>query len=266
MKKIYIFDTTLRDGEQAPGFSMSIEAKISFARQLAKLNVDLIEAGFPVSSPVQFEAVKLIAQKVKGPRIIGLARAVRADIKAAGGSVKFSKKPGIHTFIATSDIHMKHKLRKKPVEVIKLAKQAIKYAKNFCDYVEFSAEDATRSKPVFLAEIVYEAIKAGASAINIPDTVGYSIPAEFSELIRNLVKQIPELGKDVILSVHCHNDLGLAVSNSLEAVKNGVNQVECTINGIGERAGNASLEEVVMSINVRGDYFKNVKTGIKTEE
>lgn len=265
MKKIYIFDTTLRDGEQAPGFSMSIDAKLDFAKQLAKLNVDAIEAGFPVSSPVQFDAVKQIAQKVKGPRILGLARSVNKDIKACWDAVKYSKKPGIHTFIATSDIHMKHKLRKNPEEVLKLAKAAVKYAKSLCNYVEFSAEDATRSKPKFLAEIVRTAILAGATSINIPDTVGYIIPSEYGKLISNLINDVPEL-KKVILSVHCHNDLGLGVSNSLTAIENGANQIECTINGIGERAGNASLEEIIMSLNVRKDYFKNLKTDIKTEE
>ncbi len=266
MKKIYIFDTTLRDGEQAPGFSMTTEAKLGFARQLAKLRVDAIEAGFPISSPVQFNAVKLIAQKVKGPRIIGLARTVKEDIKAAWDAVKYSKKCGIHTFVATSNIHMKYKLKKKPAEVIKLAREAVKYAKSLCDYVEFSAEDATRSSLKFLTEVVRVAIDSGAAAINIPDTVGYTIPSEFSCLIESLIKDVPELKKKVILSVHCHNDLGLAVSNSLEAVEKGANQIECTINGIGERAGNASMEEIVMSLNVRKDYFKDVKTNIKTEE
>lgn len=265
MKKIYIYDTTLRDGEQAPGFSMSIEAKLDFAKQLAKLNIDSIEAGFPVSSPVQFDAVKLIAQQVKGPRILGLARSVKKDIKAAWDAVKYSKKPGIHTFIATSDIHMKYKLKKKPSEVLELAKQSVKYAKSLCDYVEFSAEDATRSKLDFLTEIVRVAIKAGATAINIPDTVGYTIPSEFGVLIKSLVRDVPEL-KKVILSVHCHNDLGLGVANSLTAIQKGANQIECTINGIGERAGNASLEELVMGLNVRKDYFKNFAVNVKTEE
>lgn len=265
MKKIYIYDTTLRDGEQAPGFSMSIEAKLNFAKQLAKLNVDAIEAGFPVSSPVQFDAVKLIAQKVKGPRILGLARSVKKDIKAVWDAVKYSKKPGIHTFIASSDIHMKYKLKKKPSEVLELAKQSVKYAKSLCDYVEFSAEDATRSKLDFLTEIVRVAIKAGATAINIPDTVGYTIPFEFGVLIKSLVQDVPEL-KKVILSVHCHNDLGLGVANSLTAIQEGANQIECTINGIGERAGNASLEELVMGLNVRKDYFENLAVNVKTEE
>jgi len=266
MKKIYIFDTTLRDGEQSPGFSMSVGAKLNFAKQLAKLNVDAIEAGFPVSSPAQFEAVQSIARHVKGPRIIGLARTVKKDIQAVADAVKYSQKSGIHTFIATSDIHMKRKLKKTPVEVIKMTRQSVRYAKKLCDYVEFSAEDATRSKPDFLLVVVREAIKAGASAINIPDTVGYAVPSEFGKMIKRLVENIPELGREVILSVHCHNDLGLAVSNSLEAINNGANQIECTVNGIGERAGNASLEEIVMTLNVRKDYFKNIKTDIKARE
>ncbi len=263
--RVYIFDTTLRDGEQSPGFSMSLEDKLKFARQLAKLKVDAIEAGFPVSSPTQFEAVKLIAKKIKGPRILGLARAVRGDIKACWDAVKYSKKPGIHTFIATSDIHMRYKFKKKPAEIIKLARDAVKYAKKLSDYVEFSAEDASRSNIDFLIKIISEVIDAGATAINIPDTVGYAIPNEFGSLIKQLVTNIPELGSKVILSVHCHNDLGLATANSLAAIQNGANQVECTVNGIGERAGNASLEEIVMSLNVRKDIL-NKKVNIVTEE
>ncbi|MDD5066759.1 MAG: 2-isopropylmalate synthase [bacterium] len=265
MSKIYIFDTTLRDGEQAPGFSMSIEAKVNFARQLAKLNVDAIEAGFPVSSPVQFEAVRQIARTVKGPRILGLARTVKADIKAAADAVKSAKKSGIHTFISTSPIHMKHKLRKTPREVLKIAVESVKYARSLNNFVEFSAEDATRSEPDFLKEIISRVIAAGASVINIPDTVGYSIPEEFGSMISDLISDVPELN-DVIVSVHCHNDLGLAVANSLAGVKNGVTQVECTVNGIGERAGNASLEEIVMGLDVRKDYFGEKATQIRTEE
>lgn len=264
-RRVYIFDTTLRDGEQAPGFSMSISAKLKMAKQLAKLKVDVIEAGFPVSSPVQFEAVKNIAQKVQGPRIIGLARAVKEDIKSCYDAVKYSKKPGIHTFIATSDIHMKYKLKKSPKEVLKIIQEAVKYANSLCEYVEFSAEDATRSNFEFLCEAISTAIKSGALAINIPDTVGYAIPSEFGKLIKRLKENIPELGESIILSVHCHNDLGLAVSNSLAAVQNGANQIECTINGIGERAGNAALEEIVMSLNVRKDVFDK-KVNINTKE
>jgi len=264
-EKVYIFDTTLRDGEQAPGFSMDVESKLKLALQLEKLNVDAIEAGFPVSSPVQFKAVEVISQKVRGPRILGLARAVEKDIETCYEAVKFAKKPGIHTFIATSDIHMKYKLKKEPKEVLKLAEKAVKYAKSFCEYVEFSAEDATRSNFEFLCEMIHIAIKSGATAINIPDTVGYAIPSEFGNLIKRLKENIPELGKDIVLSVHCHNDLGLAVSNSLSAIQNGANQVECTINGIGERAGNASLEEIVMTLKVRKDYFKK-EVDINTKE
>ncbi len=263
--RVYIFDTTLRDGEQAPGFSMSIEDKLKVAQQLAKLKVDAIEAGFPVSSPAQFEAVKLIAQKVKGPRIMGLARAVKKDIKACADAVKYAKKHGVHTFIATSPIHMKYKFNKKPDEIIKMAVEAVKYAKTLVDYIEFSAEDASRSEIDFLIKIIKEVIDAGATAINIPDTVGYSVPDEFGRLIKTLVENIPVLGKEVILSVHCHNDLGLAVANSIAAIENGANQVECTINGIGERAGNASLEEIVMILNVRKDIFKK-EVKVVTEE
>ena len=262
--RVYIFDTTLRDGEQSPGFSMSVESKLKFARQLARLKVDAIEAGFPISSPAQFEAVKLIAQQIKGPRILGLARAVDKDIKACWDAVKYSKKPGIHTFISTSPIHMKYKLNKKPDEVVKMAVEAVKYAKSLCDYVEFSAEDATRSEVDFLEEIITKTIEAGATVINIPDTVGYAIPEEFGKLIRILKERISLLDK-VILSVHCHNDLGLAVANSLIAIQNGATQVECTINGIGERAGNASLEEIVMALNVRKDFFKK-EVKIVTQE
>ncbi|MBN1899244.1 MAG: 2-isopropylmalate synthase [Spirochaetes bacterium] len=256
--KIYIFDTTLRDGEQAPGFSMSIEAKLNLARQLAKLKVDAIEAGFPVSSPVQFEAVKRIAKTVRGPRILGLARAVKKDIDVCYESVKHAPKHGIHTFIATSDIHMRYKLQKTPKEVLNLASESVKYACSLVDYVEFSAEDATRSQFEFLCEIVDLAIKSGARSINIPDTVGYAIPSDFGQLIRRLIENIPDLGKKVVLSVHCHNDLGLGVSNSLSAIQNGANQIECTINGIGERAGNAALEEIVMALKVRKDIMNKM--------
>ncbi len=265
LNRVYIFDTTLRDGEQAPGFSMSIEAKIKIAEKLAQLNVDAIEAGFPISSPAQFEAVKSIAKQIKGPRILGLARAVKGDIDVCYDAVRYSNKRGIHTFIATSDIHMKYKLKKEPKEVLQLAQKAVSYASSLTDYVEFSAEDATRSNFDFLCEIIDMAIKNGAKAINIPDTVGYSIPSEFGELIKRLIEQIPSLGKDIVLSVHCHNDLGLAVANSIAALQNGANQVECTINGIGERAGNAALEEIVMALNVRKKILKK-ETNINTEE
>ncbi|RMF96107.1 MAG: 2-isopropylmalate synthase [Candidatus Schekmanbacteria bacterium] len=264
MEYVRIFDTTLRDGEQAPGNSLNIKEKLIMARQLAKLKVDIIEAGFPVASKGDFEAVKEIAQKVKGPYIAGLARADKKDIKTAWEAVKYSSKPLIHTFIATSEIHMKYKLKMTKSEVLKRAVQAVKYAKSFTPDVEFSAEDASRSDLPFLAEVIEAAIDAGAVTVNIPDTVGYSMPEEFGSIIAYLKNNVPNIDRAVI-SVHCHNDLGLAVANSLAAVKNGARQVECTINGIGERAGNASLEEFVMGLYVRKDLLP-FKTKIKTTE
>lgn len=261
-RRIYIFDTTLRDGEQSPGASMSSEDKLIFAKQLANLGVDIIEAGFPVSSPIQFEGVKMIAEEVQGPTIAALARAVEKDIKSAYDALKNAQKKRIHTFIATSPIHMEYKLRKKPDEVLKMAVEAVKYAKSLVDDVEFSAEDATRSDINFLKEIFLAVIEAGATTINIPDTVGYTTPFEFY----NIVKEIKEtIGDKAKISVHCHNDLGLAVANSLSALLAGADQVEVSINGIGERAGNASLEEIVMTINVRNDIYP-FYTNINTKE
>ncbi|MGC8767613.1 MAG: 2-isopropylmalate synthase [Brevinematia bacterium] len=261
-RRIFIFDTTLRDGEQSPGASMSSEDKLVFAKQLATLGVDIIEAGFPVSSPIQFEGVKMIADEVEGPVIAALARAVENDIKSAYEALKSAKKKRIHTFIATSPIHMEYKLRKKPDEVLKLAVDAVKYAKSLVDDVEFSAEDATRSDINFLKEIFLAVVEAGATTINIPDTVGYTTPFEFY----NIVKQIKDVvGDKAKISVHCHNDLGLAVANSLSALLAGADQVEVSVNGIGERAGNASLEEVVMNINVRNDIY-HFYTNINTKE
>ncbi|HOK41133.1 MAG TPA: 2-isopropylmalate synthase [bacterium] len=262
---IKIFDTTLRDGEQSPGASMNIDEKLMFAKQLAKLKVDAIEAGFPISSQGDFEAVKLIAQTIKGPEIVGLARAVELDIKRCYEAVKYSAKPRIHTFIATSDIHIKYKLKSTKEKVLETAVNAVKLAKKLCDNVEFSAEDAARSDINFLVAIVEKVIEAGATTINIPDTVGYSIPFEFGKLIKTLIERVKNSDK-VIFSVHCHNDLGLATANSLTAVANGARQVECTINGIGERAGNAALEEVVMALNTRKDLFPNFYTNIITKE
>ncbi len=253
-EKIYIFDTTLRDGEQAPGFSMSVEEKIKMALQLEKLNVDVIEAGFPISSEGDFEAVSEIAKIIKGPEIAGLARTNKEDIERAWEALKWSPKGRIHIFIATSPIHMKYKLRLSPEEVLEKAVKAVEYAKRFTDNIEFSAEDATRSDREFLAKVFTEVIKAGARVINIPDTVGYTTPDEFYSLVSYIKEKVREV-KDVIISVHCHNDLGLAVANSLSAIKAGARQVECTINGIGERAGNASLEEIVMGLKTRRDVF-----------
>ncbi|HOM72264.1 MAG TPA: 2-isopropylmalate synthase, partial [Armatimonadota bacterium] len=262
--RIKIFDTTLRDGEQSPGASMNIEEKLEVAKQLARLKVDVIEAGFPISSPGDFEAVKLIAQQVKGPAIAGLCRAVNEDIDRAWEAVKYSKKPRIHTFIATSDIHLERKLKKTREEVLDAAIAAVKRAKGYCEDVEFSAEDATRSDVDYLCQVIEAVIDAGATTVNIPDTVGYAIPEEFGKLIRTVRKKVPNIRKATI-SVHCHNDLGLAVANSLAAVQAGAGQVECTINGIGERAGNAALEEVVMGLATRKDLFGKT-TGINTRE
>ncbi len=261
---VYIFDTTLRDGEQSPGSSMSIDEKVTFAKQLAKLGVDVIEAGFPVSSPVQFEASQKIAGEVEGPVIAGLARSVEKDIKAAYDAVKKAKKHRIHTFIATSPIHMKHKFNLPPDEILKRAVSSVQYAKSLCKDIEWSAEDATRSEISFLAEIVEAVIDAGATVVNIPDTVGYTVPDEYENMISELFKRVKNIDK-AIISVHCHNDLGLAVANSLAAVRAGARQIECTVNGIGERAGNASLEEIVMAMHVRNNRY-GAKTNIKTEE
>jgi 2-isopropylmalate synthase len=259
MGKIIIFDTTLRDGEQSPGASLNPGQKLDIAQQLARLKVDVIEAGFPISSPGDFQAVKNVAQKVKGPIICGLARSIKEDIDAAYKAVKVSQRPRIHVFLATSKIHMQFKLKKRDDEILRLAVESVKYAKKFINDVEFSPEDATRSEKQFLYRVISEVIKAGAKTVNIADTVGYAIPYEFGRLIAGIKENVPNI-EDAVISVHCHNDLGLAVANSLAAVRNGARQVECTVNGIGERAGNASLEEIVMAINTRQDLF-----GINTE-
>lgn len=259
-RRIYVFDTTLRDGEQSPGAGMSSEDKLVFARQLAHLGVDVIEAGFPVSSPIQFDGVRMIAEEVEGPIIAALARAVEKDIKVAGDALRSAKKKRIHTFIATSPIHMEYKLRKKPDEVLKMAVEAVGYARSLVDDVEFSAEDATRSDVGFLKEVFLAVIEAGATTINIPDTVGYATPFEFYNLVKTVKETVGDRAK---VSVHCHNDLGLAVANSLSALLAGADQVEVSVNGIGERAGNASLEEIVMTINVRNDvypFYTNINT------
>ncbi len=253
-EKIIIFDTTLRDGEQSPGASLSITEKLEIAQQLAILGVDVIEAGFPVSSPAQFDATKTIAEQVSGPTITGLARANEKDIEAAGKAIDDAKKKRIHTFIATSRIHMEYKLKKKPDEVLKMAVEAIRYAKTFTDDVEFSPEDACRSEMPFLIEVCTAAIEAGATTLNIPDTVGYILPYEYGRIIAQLKADVPSID-NCIISTHCHNDLGMAVANSLAGVRNGARQVECTVNGLGERAGNAALEEIVMAIQTRSDFF-----------
>ncbi|MDD4363882.1 MAG: 2-isopropylmalate synthase, partial [Atribacterota bacterium] len=261
-EKIFIFDTTLRDGEQCPGASLNTGEKLEIARYLEKMKVDVIEAGFPISSPGDFEGVEVIAKNIKNSTIAGLCRAVEKDIRCAWDAIKSANKTRIHTFIATSPIHMKLKLEKTPQEVLQQAVYSVKLAKDLCGEVEFSAEDASRSEPEFLYTIFEEVIKAGATIINIPDTVGYSQPAEFARLIKGIKENVPNIDQ-AILSVHCHNDLGLAVANSLECLNYGVRQIECTVNGIGERAGNASLEEIVMALHTREDYY-NKYTEIDT--
>jgi len=261
--RLHIFDTTLRDGEQSPGCSMNIDEKMRVAHALATLGVDIIEAGFPIASPGDFEAVHRIASEVKGPKIAGLARAAQKDIERAGEAVKPAGDRGrIHTFIATSPIHMEAKLRMSPDQVVERAVEAVKLARSLAPEVEFSAEDAGRSEMDFLCRIVEATIAAGARVINIPDTVGYMTPDEFGHRIRTLIERVPN-SDQAIFSVHCHNDLGLAVANSLAAVENGARQVECTINGLGERAGNASLEEMVMILRTRSDRY-DIETGIDT--
>lgn len=264
-EKVYIFDTTLRDGEQCPGASLEEPEKLEVAHQLARLNVDIIEAGFPIASPGDFKAVQRIAREVKGPIIAGLARALSADIDTAYEAVKPSHRPRIHVFLATSKIHMQYKLRKAEEEVLRQAVECVRYAKKKITDVEFSPEDAARSEREFLYRVIEAVIDAGATTVNIPDTVGYAFPYEFGDLIRSIRERVPNIHKAVI-SVHCHDDLGLSVANSLSAVVNGARQVECTINGIGERAGNASMEEIVMAIHTRKDVFKDLYTDINTKE
>ena len=263
-KTIRIFDTTLRDGEQSPGASMNIEEKLNLARQLARLGVDTIEAGFPIASDGDFEAVKTIAQEIKNIEIAGLARANEKDIYRAYSALKYAEKPVVHIVIATSDIHLKYKLKMSREELIEKAVNMVKYAKSFIDEVEFSAEDASRTDIDFLQLVFEEVIKAGATRLNIPDTVGYATPFEFYNFIKDVKAKIKGI-ENIILSVHCHNDLGLGTANSLSAILAGANQIECTINGIGERAGNAALEEIVMALNVRKDIY-NMETNIKTTE
>ncbi len=252
---LVIFDTTLRDGEQSPGATMNKAEKLRIAKALEKMRVDVIEAGFAIASPGDFEAVKAIADTIKESRICSLARALEKDIERAAEALENAAASRIHTFIATSPIHMKYKLQMQPDAVVEQAVRAVKYARRFTDDVEFSCEDAGRSEIDFLCRIIEAAIDAGATTINIPDTVGYAIPAQFGETIRTLLERIPNSDK-AVFSVHCHNDLGLAVANSLAAVMNGARQVECTINGLGERAGNASLEEIVMAVRTRKDIFE----------
>ncbi len=261
---VFIFDTTLRDGEQALPASLSVDQKIRIARQLARLKVDIIEAGFPVSSPGDFNSVNTIAKQIEGPVICGLARTVEEDIIACGKAIKPAKRGRIHTFIGTSAIHTKRKLRKSEEEILNIVTKSIKLARKWCDDVQFSPEDAGRTGIDFLCRIVETAIKSGATTINIPDTVGYTIPEQFGGIIQTLFDRVPNIDK-AIIAVHCHNDLGLATANSITAVNHGARQVECTVNGIGERAGNAALEEVVMAIKLRKDLLHKT-TGINTRE
>jgi len=263
-KLIKIFDTTLRDGEQSPGVCLDTADKLEIAQALAKMRVDIIEAGFPIASPGDFAAVSMIATKIKGPIIAGLARAAQKDIDAAYRALKDAERARIHTFLATSDIHMEYKLKMTRLQVLEAAEAAVIHARKYITDVEFSAEDASRSDREFLCQVITKAIAAGASTINIPDTVGYTTPQEFGALIKHIFANVPNIGQATV-SVHCHNDLGLAVANSLAAIQNGATQIECTINGLGERAGNAALEEVIMALHTRPDYFK-ATTGIDTQQ
>ena len=262
--RIIVFDTTLRDGEQSPGCSMNVEEKMRMARQLERLNVDVIEAGFPVASSGDFEAVRMIAGTLERSSVAGLSRAMAGDIDRTWEAIRGAKKPRIHTFIATSDIHLAHKLKKTRDQVLKDAVLAVEYARSLCADVEFSCEDASRTDIGFLCEISQAVITAGATVLNFPDTVGYAIPAEYGAMFRAIRERVGNLGS-VVLSAHCHNDLGMAVANSLAAVENGARQIECTVNGIGERAGNAALEEIVLAIKVRAERL-GVMTGVDAQE
>jgi 2-isopropylmalate synthase len=262
--RVYIFDTTLRDGEQSPGYSMNTEEKLMMARQLEKLGVDIIEAGFPIASEGDFDAVKQIAKEIKKSQVAGLARANKLDIDRAWQAIKGAAHPRIHTFISSSDIHLKYQLKKSRAQVLKEAVEAVKLARSYTENVEFSPMDATRSDKVYLVEMVSAVIEAGACTVNIPDTVGYTIPEEFGEMIAYLFTNVKNMGNTVI-AVHCHNDLGLAVANSLSAIRNGARQVECTINGIGERAGNTAMEEIVMALATRKDMY-GLYTKINTDQ
>jgi 2-isopropylmalate synthase len=261
--RLIIFDTTLRDGEQSPGASMNLAEKLEIAHSLKELGVDVIEAGFPIASPGDFEAVEAIAQQVQGPVICGLARCNPDDIDRAWEALKKAPRPRIHVFLATSAIHREFKLKMAKEEIVKRAVEGVKRAKGYCNDIEFSPEDAARTELDFLAEVVEKAIEAGATTVNIPDTVGYAVPHQYADAIRHLKKTVRGIDK-IVISVHCHNDLGLAVANSLAALKEGARQIECTINGLGERAGNCALEEVVMAVRTRGDYF-GLQSSIKTQ-
>jgi 2-isopropylmalate synthase len=259
---VKIFDTSLRDGEQAPGFSMNLEEKLQIARQLDRMGVDVIEAGFPIASPDDFAAVQKVAQICKQAEVAGLARALEKDILTCWDAVKLAKKPRIHTFVSTSPIHLKYQLNKTQDEVLQMAINSVKLAKSLSPRVTFSPMDATRTPIEYLLEVLLAAVEAGADTLNIPDTVGYSLPGEYGRLIKTIKEKVSE---EIILSTHCHDDLGLAVANSMEGIENGAREVQCTINGIGERAGNASMEEIVMILKVRKDHF-NLTSQINTKE
>lgn len=263
-RKIRIFDTTLRDGEQSPGCSMNLASKLEIAKHLAILGVDVIEAGFAIASPGDFLSVQAVARGVKGVSVASLSRALEKDIDTTWEAIRDAESPRIHTFLATSPIHMEYKLKKTPDQIYEQAVSMVKYARKLCGDVEFSLEDASRSDPVFMYRVIEGVIKAGASTVNIPDTVGYAVPEEFAALIRNIRLNVPNIDKAVI-SVHCHNDLGLGVANSLAAAMAGADQIECTINGLGERAGNAALEEIVMNLYTRKEYY-NMITSVDTTQ
>src|SRR5713226_7351173 len=263
--QVKIFDTTLRDGEQSPGCSMNLEEKVRVARQLEGLGVDIIEAGFPIASDGDFAAVKAVAAECRGVTVAALCRTAEQDVRRAAEALRGAARPRLHTFVATSDIHLEYKLKKTRAEVVEMTRQAVRLARTFTDEIEFSAEDATRSDVDYLCEVFAAAVAEGATILNVPDTVGYTLPNEFSQLVRTVRKRVVRDRRDITISVHCHNDLGLAVANSLSAIEAGARQIECTVNGIGERAGNASLEEVVMAMNVRGDRLP-FETGIDTRE
>jgi 2-isopropylmalate synthase len=265
MRRVEIFDTTLRDGEQSPGISLSVEEKLEVAQQLARLKVDVIEAGFPITSEGDFESVSRIASEVKGPTIAGLARIHEQDIERAWEAVQWSSRPRIHTFVGTSDLHIEHQMRSDREEILRRAGEAVRFAKSLCSNVEFSPMDATRTDIGYLSEVVSAALEAGADVINIADTVGYTTPVEFTAFLKELQDRVPELAKKCVLSVHCHDDLGMAVANSLAGVEVGARQIEVAVNGIGERAGNASLEEVVMALVTRGDHY-GVEVGVQTRQ
>ena len=262
--KIIIFDTTLRDGEQTPGVNLNIEEKLEIARQLEEMGVDVIEAGFPASSDGDFEAVKAVAQAMEKCSVAGLCRSVAADIDRAWEALKYARHPRIHIFLATSDIHMQHKLKMMPEEVFEAAVASVTMAKSYCDDIEFSCEDASRSNPAFIYKIIEAVIDAGATTINVPDPVGYAVPEEFASFIRGIKENVPNINK-AILSVHCHNDLGMATANTIAAIQQGVRQIETTINGLGERAGNCSMEEVIMAITTRQAHM-GVSTDIDTTQ